>query len=93
MDSSADMSSCIDSGAVPGSDGSAQTAPAADHILSSVEAEIDPDSGQPTLDFLGRVLMGSVKNFQLASRDNPDTVAFQFGKVSKRVSKQVLLVQ
>ena len=37
------------------------------------------------LNFKGRVTQASVKNFQLASAADPDTVLLQFGKVRPKV--------
>lgn len=36
-----------------------------------------------SINFGGRVTCGSVKNFQLVTSDDPDTVVLQFGKVAK----------
>ena len=39
------------------------------------------ENGNYRLNFHGRVSVPSVKNFQLSSRDEPDHVVCQFGKV------------
>ena len=46
-------------------------------------SEVDPFSGRHALDFQGRALCASVKNFQLESREEPGVVRFLFGKHAK----------
>jgi hypothetical protein len=46
-------------------------------------SEVDPFSGRHSLDFEGRALCASVKNFQLESREEPGRATFLFGKHAK----------
>ena len=52
-------------------------------FFDSIDAEIDPSSGKHSLEFGGRALRNSVKNFQLESIQEPGTVAFMFAKYGK----------
>ncbi len=44
---------------------------------------MDAFSGRHSLDFEGRALCASVKNFQLESREEPGVATFLFGKHAK----------
>ena len=46
-------------------------------------SEVDAFSGRHSLDFEGRALCASVKNFQLESREEPGVATFLFGKHAK----------
>jgi tubby-related protein 1 len=52
-------------------------------VLQNKPPKWNEQVGAYVLNFGGRVTMASVKNFQLMSPDDPDTVVLQFGRTGK----------
>jgi len=52
-------------------------------FFTNREPRLNPATGRYSLNFNGRVTMGSVKNMQLVETSRPDAVVCQFGKVGK----------
>mgnify|MGYP000169457531 CR=1 FL=1 len=55
----------------------------APRVVTSHEDALRAQVGAYVLNFNGRVTMASVKNFQLVSPDDLDTVLLQFGRTNK----------
>jgi Tub family len=53
------------------------------YLLTNKQPKWNDQVGAYVLNFNGRVTMASVKNFQLATTEDEDTVVLQFGRIDK----------